>query len=81
MVVVQVEVTKGVDELTDFQATYVGNHVSQQRVACNVKRHTQEDVGAALVQLTAQLTIVHMELEHRVTWWQCHFFYINWVPC
>src|ERR1700753_1527936 len=49
MVGVYVPVAAGPDEVTDTQARLRGHHVRQQRIARDVERHTEEQVGAALI--------------------------------
>ncbi|MNY14828.1 hypothetical protein D3C86_1480170 [compost metagenome] len=52
----------------------------QQRVAGDVERHAEEDVGAALVELAGQLAIGHVELEERVAGRQLHLRDFAHVP-
>src|SRR5690554_598187 len=70
VVAVQVAVAEGVDEFAHFQITLLGDHVGQQRVAGDVERNSQEQVGTALVKLTRQLAVGHIELEQAVAWGQ-----------
>src|SRR5690554_3232947 len=72
VVAVQVAVAEGVDEFAHFQITLLGDHVGQQRVAGDVERNSQEQVGTALVKLTRQLAVGHIELEQAVAWGQGH---------
>ena len=51
MVVVQVAVAACPDELFGDQARLLRNHVREQGVGSNVEWHTEENIGAALVQL------------------------------
>ncbi len=46
--------------------------MGEQRIAGDVERHTQKQVGAALVELTAQPAIGDVELEERMTGRQRH---------
>jgi hypothetical protein len=55
VVAVDVAVAAGPDEVADVQVALLRQHVRQQRVAGDVEGHAQEDVGAALVELAAQL--------------------------
>ena len=58
----------------------------QQSVAGNVERHTQKDVGAALVQLAAELAgfavfaRCDIELEKRMTGHQRHLAQVGHIP-
>ena len=54
MVLVDVRVAKGVDELTRPIAGLDSDHLEQQRVARDIKRHTQEQIGRALIELQAE---------------------------
>jgi hypothetical protein len=56
------------------------HHVRQQRVAGDVERHAEEDVGAALVELAGQLAVGHVELEERVAGRQRHLRDLAHVP-
>jgi len=44
------------------------------------KRHAQEDVGAALVELAGQLAVGHVELEEGVAGRQLHLRHVGHVP-
>ncbi|MNY59332.1 hypothetical protein D3C86_1957690 [compost metagenome] len=66
MVVVNVSIAQRVDKVTDFQANNLCDHMHQQRIRGNVEGNAQEDIGRTLIQLASQLTIGHVELEHRV---------------
>src|SRR5690606_36080723 len=63
MVGVQVAVTAGPDELTGLQIAYLCHHQGQQRVAGNIEGYAEEDVRRALIELTAELAVGHIELE------------------
>jgi hypothetical protein len=54
------------------QVALLRDHVREQRVAGDVERHAQEDVGAALVQLAGQLAVGDVELEEGVAGRQRH---------
>src|SRR6478609_2920845 len=56
--VVQIEmgVAEGVDEVAHREVTDLRYQVGQQRVRGDVERHTEEDVGRALVELAGQPT-------------------------
>jgi radical SAM superfamily enzyme len=55
MVEVQVAVAPRPDELPDAEVALLRDHVREQRVGCDIERHAEEDVGAALVHLARQL--------------------------
>ena len=52
----------------------------EQRIAGDVERHAEEDVGAALVELARQLAVGHIELEERVAGGQLHARDVGHVP-
>ena len=80
VVVVDVAVPTGPDELADLQARLLGEHVGQQRVAGDVEGHAQEHVGAALIELAGELPISHVQLEQQVAGWQGHVLQLGDVP-
>src|ERR1700722_1971708 len=80
VVVVDVAVAAGPDELPDSQTSLRSHHVREQRVACDVERHTEEKVGAALVELAGQPPVGDVELEERMAWRQSHLRDLTDVP-
>src|SRR5262249_42715492 len=54
MIVVDVAVAAGPDEVAHVEVALLGEHVREERVARDVERNAEEDVGAALVELAAQ---------------------------
>src|SRR5256885_7748127 len=72
MVVVDVAVAAGPDEVTHLQVALLGQHVGQQCVAGDVEGNAQEDVRAALVQLATELAVGHIELEEGVAGHERH---------
>jgi len=84
---VDVAVATGPDEVAHLQVALLRHHVREQRVAGNVERHAQKDVGAALVQLAAEFAFAagrsgwgHVELEERVARHQRHLVQVGHVP-
>ena len=73
-------VAAGPDEVTHLQVRLLGHHLGEQRVGGNVERHTQEDVGAALVHLAREPAFSHVELEERVAGLQGHAVEVRDVP-
>jgi hypothetical protein len=60
------DVPKRVNEIAGFEITNGSHHVRQQRIRGNVERHSKEQISASLVKLTAQLSFLHVKLEHCV---------------
>src|SRR5690554_7876793 len=63
VVVIDVAVASGPDELARPVAGLGGDHVREQGIARDVERYTEEQVGAALVQLAAEGAVGDVELE------------------
>ena len=79
------EVAEGVDEISRLITTDLCDHESEQGVRGDVKRNTEEKVGAALVKLAAQagalgIGIVNVELKKEVAGGQGHFINLTDVP-
>src|SRR5690349_5106979 len=53
MVGVEVEISKCVNKRAGLQAADLRHHEREQRVGCEVERHTEKQICAALVELTA----------------------------
>ena len=54
VVLVDMRVAEGVDEVARLQAADLRHHHGQQSVAGDIERHAEEDVGAALVELATE---------------------------
>jgi len=67
-----VTVPAGPHEVPDLQPGLLGDEVNEQGVAGDVEWDTEEQVGAALVELAGELTVGDIELEQRVTRRQSH---------
>ena len=80
MVRVDVAVAAGPDEVAEAEVAAVRDHLREQRVARDVERHAEEQVGRALVELAAQLAVGHVELEQRVAGHQRHLRQVGHVP-
>ena len=80
MVVVDVAVAAGPDEVAWLQIALLGQHMGEQRVAGNVEGHAQKNIGAALVKLAAQAPVGHVELKERVAGHERHAVQISHIP-
>ncbi len=69
------------DKITRFQITDLCDHQRQQCVGSDVKRHTKQDIGAALIQLARQLAIRDIKLKQVVTGRQSQIIDFCRVPC
>src|SRR3982074_2941208 len=54
MVLIDVIIAERVNELANFQPTYVRDHMSQQSVGTNIERHAKECISRPLIKLTMQ---------------------------
>jgi hypothetical protein len=77
---VEVRVAEGVDEIAGLEARHLRHHLREQRVARDVERDAKEDVGAALVELAAELSVGDEELEESVAWRQRHLVHFRRIP-
>lgn len=80
-------VTTCPNELTNVQVTLLCHHMGQQCITGDVEGHTQEDVGAALIELAAQLAATtffsgrcHIELKEGVARHQGHLVEFGYIP-
>ncbi len=81
VVLVQVRVTKGVNEFPGLQVADLGHHHGQQGVRGDVERHSQEYISAALVELAGEFTGTgNVKLEKAVAGWKGHAPHIGHVP-
>ena len=80
VVVVDVAVAAGPDEVADLEPGLLRDHVRQQRVGGDVERDAEEQVGAALVELARQPAVGDVELEQRVTRRERHVGDVGRVP-
>ena len=72
VVVVNVAIATRPDEVARFQPRLLRDHQRQERVARDVERNAEEQIGAALVELARQLAIRHVELEQCMARRECH---------
>ena len=77
---VDVRVAEGVHEVLGLQPANLRHHHRQQGVGGDVEGHAEENVRAALVELARELSVVGVELEHRVARRQRHLIDIRWIP-
>ena len=74
------------DELTRFVVTNLAKHQSQKGVRSDIERNPEESIGAALVQLAAELALArspytaHIELEQAMARRQSHLVDFGHIP-
>jgi hypothetical protein len=81
VVQVEVAVAAGPDEVADVEVALLREHVREQRVAGDVERHAQEQVGAALIELAGEPATRDIKLEETVTRRQAHGIDLADIPC
>lgn len=59
----------------------MGDHVGEQSVAGDVERHSESHVCGALIQLTTEFAVSHVELSQAVARRQRHEWQVARVPC
>jgi hypothetical protein len=69
MVVVEMQITKCVDEIAWLKINDLGHHHREQRVRCDIEWDTQEEIGATLIKLATEFSILDVKLEENVTRW------------
>ena len=81
MVSVKVQIAEGVDEFAGLQTRDLRDHHCEQGVGGDIERHAEKQVGAALVELAAQLAILGAELKEHVARRQRHLPDLGRIPC
>jgi len=82
---VEVEVSKGMDEVAGLVATHLGHHFGEEGVARDVEGNAQKQVRTALIELAREtgflgLGIVDVELKEEVAGGEGHFIDFPHVP-
>ena len=80
MIEIEVAVAARPDELAGLQVALLREHVCEQRVARDVERHAEEDIGAALIELTGEPAVGHVELKERMAGHEVHLLELAHVP-
>ena len=80
VVEIDVYVSESVHEVSGSVAALLGHHHGQQGVRGDVERHSEEDVGTALVELAGEPPVGHVELEEGVAGGQGHTVHLRRIP-
>ncbi len=80
MVLIDVQIAKGVHKIARFQSGDLRHHHGQERVGGNVERHPQKKIRAALVKLAAETVAANIELEKGVARRQSHLIQLARIP-
>src|SRR5438270_4341124 len=73
-------VSEGVDEIARTQVANLGHHHRQERIGGDIEGHTQEKIGATLIQLATELAFIYMKLEEHMTRGECHPIDLGGIP-
>src|SRR4030065_420570 len=80
VVAVEVRIAEGMDEIAGFESGHLGHHQREQGIGGYIERHAEENIGAALVELTGEPPVRHVELEESMARWQRHAVYLPHIP-
>src|SRR6516164_9300167 len=80
VILINVDVSKGVDEIARFKIANGCHHARQQCIRRNIERYPKEKIGTSLVKLTAQFPILHVKLKHGVARRKRHLADFSWIP-
>lgn len=80
VVLIEVGVAKGVDELSRVEPADLGHHHGQEGVGGDVERNAQEHVGAPLIQLAGETALGNVELEEGMAGSQGHHGNLGDIP-
>ena len=70
-------ITESMNELPRFEIADLCQHQGKQRIGGNIKRHAEENIRTALIELAGQFALRDIELEKRMTGCQRHFIVGN----
>ncbi len=73
-------VAERMHELPSLKPAFVGDQMGQQRVARDVERHAEKDVGRALIELAREPAAIDVELEQAMAGRELHALDLGDVP-
>ena len=80
VVTVKMRITECVNEGTRLEAADLSHHLGEQRIGGNIERDAKENICAALIELTVEFSVSHVELEKGMAGHQGHFIKFTYVP-
>ena len=80
MILVKMQVAKGVNEIARPQIDHLRDHQGEERIRRDVEGHAQKKISATLIKLAAQLAILHVKLKEDVARRQRHPLNLRGVP-
>lgn len=79
MVVVDMEIARSMDEVTNLQIAYLGNHMYEQSIGSDIEGEPEETVHRSLIELAGEAVIRYVELEEAVAWGERHAVSLSWI--
>jgi hypothetical protein len=80
VIIVDVGIAQRVDKVAIAESAGLGYHHGEEGIRCNIEWHAQEDVGRALIELAAEATVGHIELEENMAWREVHLREFAHIP-
>lgn len=80
MIGIHVRVTQCMNEFAGLETTDLGHHASQQGIRSNIEGYTKTHITRALIHLTRQFAVRHIELTKHMARRQSHFPQICRIP-
>jgi len=68
MVGIEVQIPEGMHEFLGSEVADLGDHHEKEGIGRDIEGHPEENVGAPLVELAAQVSFRDVKLEERVAW-------------
>ena len=81
VVIVDVCIAESVHKVARTEAANLCHHHGEERIRSDIERHTEEDVGRALIELAAETPVCNIELEETMARRQSHILNLGRVPC
>ena len=81
MVPVYMRVSGSMDEFARLIAADLGHHHGQKGIRSYIERDSQKHVCTSLIELARKPPFCDIELEHGMTWRQCHSVHLGHIPC
>lgn len=77
---VEMEVAKGVNKCSGLKTADLRDHEREEGVRGNIERHSEEEIGAALIELATEFAVLDIELKQRMAWCEGHEMQLGGVP-
>ncbi len=78
---VEMEVAEGVNKCAGLESADLCDHEHEEGVGGDIEGHAEEEIGAALVELATEFTVLNIKLKQRMAWSEGHEMKLGGVPC